>query len=154
MGGEKGNRQDTDRTGTSRPIGPTDPAFSRNPKPPPLGGGVFTEFRKSVPCVQTATGRRSDARRAGQCLSLPTMSDAPLTPEQVKAARELLGWSQMDVANRVGLTEWVIGFFERGERLIRARYLRRMRSIFEAAGVIFVEENGEGPGVRLRKRIE
>ena len=26
-----------------------------------------------------------------------------------------------------------------------ARYLRRMRSIFEAAGVIFVEENGEGP---------
>ena len=32
-----------------------------------------------------------------------------------------------------------------------ARYLRRMRSIFEAAGVIFVEENGEGPGVRLRK---
>src|ERR1700677_3650029 len=44
MGGEKGNRQDTDRTGTSRPIGPTDPAFSRNPKPPPLGGGVFTVF--------------------------------------------------------------------------------------------------------------
>jgi hypothetical protein len=36
------NRQDTDRTRTSRPIGPTDPAFSRNPKPPPLGGGVFT----------------------------------------------------------------------------------------------------------------
>ena len=54
------------------------------------------------------------------------MSDAPLTPQQMKAARELLGWSQMDVANRVGLTEWVIGFFERGERLIRARYLRRM----------------------------
>jgi ribosome-binding protein aMBF1 (putative translation factor) len=79
------------------------------------------------------------------------MSDAPLTPQQMKAARELLGWSQMDVANRVGLTEWVVGFFERGERLIRARYLRRMRSIFEAAGVIFVEENGEGPGVRLRK---
>ena len=79
------------------------------------------------------------------------MSETPLTPEQMKAARELLGWSQMDVANRVGLTEWVIGFFERGERLIRARYLRRVRSIFELAGVIFVEENGEGPGVRLRK---
>jgi hypothetical protein len=25
---------------------------------------------------------------------------------------------------------------------------------FESAGVTFVEENGEGPGVRLRKRIE
>jgi ribosome-binding protein aMBF1 (putative translation factor) len=58
------------------------------------------------------------------------MSDAPLTPLQMKAARELLGWSQMDVANRVGLSEWVIGFYERGERLIRACYLRRMRSIF------------------------
>ena len=45
------------------------------------------------------------------------MSDAPLTSEQLKAARELLGWSQMDVANRVGLSEWVIGFYERGERL-------------------------------------
>jgi hypothetical protein len=26
-----------------------------------------------------------------------------------------------------------------------------IRAAFEAAGVIFVEENGEGPGVRLRK---
>jgi DNA-binding XRE family transcriptional regulator len=32
------------------------------------------------------------------------------TPKQMKAARELLGWSQTDVAHRVGLTEWVIGF--------------------------------------------
>ena len=29
----KGNRQNTDKARTSRPIGPTDPAFSRNPKP-------------------------------------------------------------------------------------------------------------------------
>ena len=65
------------------------------------------------------------------------MSDAPLTPQQLKAARELLGWSQMDVANRGRLTEWVVGFFERGEHLIRARYLRRMRSIFETAGRAF-----------------
>ena len=79
------------------------------------------------------------------------MSDAPLTPEQMKAARELLGWSQMDVPNRVGLTEWVVGFFERGERLIRARYLRRMRSIFESAGVEFIAEHGGEAAVRLRK---
>jgi hypothetical protein len=77
------------------------------------------------------------------------MSEPLVTPEQMKAARELLGWSQM--TNRVGLSEWAIGFYERGERLIRARYLRRVSSIFEAAGVIFVEENRGGPGVRLRK---
>jgi hypothetical protein len=27
-----------------------------------------------------------------------------------------------------------------------------MRSALEAAGVIFVDENGDGPGVRLKKR--
>jgi hypothetical protein len=26
-----------------------------------------------------------------------------------------------------------------------------MRTALEAAGIIFIEENGEGPGVRLRK---
>ena len=78
-------------------------------------------------------------------------SPPKITLEQVTVARELLGWSQMDVANRVGLSEWVIGFYERGERLIRARHLRRMRSIFETAGVEFIAENGGGAGVRLRK---
>jgi len=77
-----------------------------------------------------------------------TNEEAPgrptITPEQLKAARELLGWSQIDVANRVGLTEWVVGFYERGGRLIRARYLRRVRSIFEAAGVIFSRRTGKG----------
>jgi ribosome-binding protein aMBF1 (putative translation factor) len=69
-------------------------------------------------------------------------SPPKITLEQVTVARELLGWSQMDVANRVGFSEWVIGFYERGEHLIGARYLRRVSSIFEAAYVIFVEENG------------
>jgi hypothetical protein len=57
----------------------------------------------------------------------------------------------MDVANRVGLTEWAIEFFERGDRLIRARYLRRLRSIFEAAGIEFDDHVGEAraKGTRL-----
>jgi hypothetical protein len=29
--------------------------------------------------------------------------------------------------------------------------VNKIRAAIEAAGVIFVEENGEGPGVRLRK---
>ena len=32
----------TSRWRSYRPKGPIDPAFSRNSKPPPLGGGVFT----------------------------------------------------------------------------------------------------------------
>jgi ribosome-binding protein aMBF1 (putative translation factor) len=90
-----------------------------------------------------STGSR--ARSPPKISARATMSDVPRTPEQMKAARELLGWSQ--TTNRVGLSEWVIRFYERGERLIRARYPRRVSSIFE----IFVEENGEERGVRLRK---
>jgi hypothetical protein len=34
-----------------------------------------------------------------------------------------------------------------------ANNVKAVRSALESAGVIFVEENGEGPGVRLRKTI-
>lgn len=37
-----------------------------------------------------------------------------------------------------------------GEEL-KPRTVAAVRSALESAGVIFVEENGEGPGVRLRK---
>ncbi|MET4691245.1 hypothetical protein ABIA13_005753 [Sinorhizobium fredii] len=30
--------------------------------------------------------------------------------------------------------------------------MQAIRSALEAAGVIFIDENGEGPGVRLRKK--
>jgi DNA-binding XRE family transcriptional regulator len=83
--------------------------------------------------------------------TIRSMAAAGNSPEQLKATRDLLGWSQVDVANRVGLSEWVIGFFERGERLIRARYLRQVRSILASAGVEFIAESGGGAGVRLRK---
>jgi hypothetical protein len=33
----------------------------------------------------------------------------------------------------------------------QARTIEAIRAAFASAGVIFVEENGEGPGVRLRK---
>jgi DNA-binding XRE family transcriptional regulator len=85
------------------------------------------------------------------------MSEAPLTPEQVKAARELLGWTVLKLAMRVGVSEKTIVAFEAGDRwsphLYPAPHLYPdlVRARLESAGVIFVEENGEGPGVRLRK---
>jgi hypothetical protein len=41
--------------------------------------------------------------------------------------------------------------FESGERWSRLLNLDLVGERLESAGVIFVEENGEGPGVRLRK---
>jgi transcriptional regulator with XRE-family HTH domain len=79
------------------------------------------------------------------------MNDAPITPEQVRAARRLLGWSRIRLASRVGVGEVSIAVLERGVRLPQKLDLNRARAALESAGVIFVEENGEGPGVRLRK---
>jgi hypothetical protein len=82
-------------------------------------------------------------------------SDAPLTPEQMKAAHELLGWSRLRPSSRIGVThDTAIARYEDGEGQSRALDLAAIRAALESAGVIFVEENGEGPGVRLRKRIE
>ncbi len=41
--------------------------------------------------------------------------------------------------------------FELEQGTAQKRTLSAIRAALEAAGVIFVEENGEGPGVRLKK---
>jgi transcriptional regulator with XRE-family HTH domain len=73
---------------------------------------------------------------------------------QVKAARALLDWSQDDLADKSGLPARAIARFERGggesDDLSGAR--DRIVNALRAAGVIFVEENGGGPGVRLKGR--
>jgi ribosome-binding protein aMBF1 (putative translation factor) len=79
------------------------------------------------------------------------MSDAPITPEQLKAARQLLGWSRSRLSARIRLSFPVIVRYEDGGGQSRALDLAIVRTALESAGVIFVEENGEGPGVRLRK---
>jgi hypothetical protein len=45
----------------------------------------------------------------------------------------------------------VVADFENGSSTPPARDLAAIRAVLEAAGVIFVDENGEGAGVRLRK---
>jgi transcriptional regulator with XRE-family HTH domain len=79
------------------------------------------------------------------------MSEAiRITPELASAARALLGWSRSEIAGHVGVGERIIGKYENG---LTASHLNRglLRSTFEAAGVEFIAENGERPGVRLRK---
>jgi transcriptional regulator with XRE-family HTH domain len=73
---------------------------------------------------------------------------------QVKAARELIGWKQTDLADASGLSIVTIRRLEAqaGELGGRADTAAKIVTAFEKAGVIFVEENGEGPGVRLRKK--
>jgi transcriptional regulator with XRE-family HTH domain len=74
-----------------------------------------------------------------------------LTPAQSRAARGLVEWSQSELGKRSNLGESTIRDFERGRRVPTINNLAAIRRALEAAGVIFVEENGAGPGVRLRK---
>jgi len=72
---------------------------------------------------------------------------------QVKAARELLGWKQTDLSNASGLSIVTIRRLEAraGDLVGREETIAAVRTALEAAGIIFVDENGEGPGVRLKK---
>jgi hypothetical protein len=74
-----------------------------------------------------------------------------ITPEQIKAARRLLGWTCVDLAlnSPVGLA--LIQKIETKQPGKRDGAILALQAALEAAGVIFVEENGWGAGVRLRK---
>jgi len=74
-----------------------------------------------------------------------------VTPEQSRAARGLKDWSQAKLAEaaKVGLS--TVRNFEAGRSVPIANNLDAMRAALEAAGVVFVDENGHGPGVRLWK---
>jgi DNA-binding XRE family transcriptional regulator len=75
-----------------------------------------------------------------------------ITVEQIKAARVLLGWSQEGLAAEADVNTRTVGNIEVGRGRPSARTIDMLQRAIESAGVIFVEENGEGPGVRLRKR--
>lgn len=74
-----------------------------------------------------------------------------MTPGQCRAARALVGMEQSELADASGIARATVIDFEKGQRLPRAGTVAALRAALEAAGVIFVAENGEGPGVRLRK---
>jgi transcriptional regulator with XRE-family HTH domain len=70
---------------------------------------------------------------------------------QARGARELLGWSRAKLAVKAGVSPSSINRLERDARRPAAWVEALIVAALESAGVIFVEENGEGPGVRLRK---
>jgi len=82
------------------------------------------------------------------------MSESPLTPGQIRAARQLLSWTASKLATRVGVREKTILAFELGDQWSPPLDLGLVRRRLEAAGAAFIAENGEGPSVRLQKGRE
>ena len=74
-----------------------------------------------------------------------------ILPSQCRAARALLEMDQAELARRAVVPRHIIADFENGSLTPSASNLAAIRAALEAVGVIFVDDNGEGPGVRLRK---
>lgn len=74
------------------------------------------------------------------------------TPAQICAARSLLGLSQPDAASLAGVSASTL---KRAEGSIQTGAsvdaIAAIRAALEAAGVEFIDENGGGVGVRLKK---
>jgi transcriptional regulator with XRE-family HTH domain len=74
-----------------------------------------------------------------------------LTTAQCRGARGLLGLTQPALASaaRIGLSTVVD--FEKSRRPVSKESVQAIREALERAGVEFIDENGGGAGVRLRK---
>ena len=77
-----------------------------------------------------------------------------VTPSQCRAARGLLEWNQQELADRAQVGVVTVHQLEAGTSQPRRATLQAIRRAFEMAGVEFIDENGGGPGVRLRKRYQ
>ena len=77
-----------------------------------------------------------------------------LLPSQCKAARAILGWSRQRLSEAAEVGERTLIDFERGARRPYDRTLADIRRALEEAGVIFIDENGGGPGVRLKSSLQ
>jgi hypothetical protein len=82
------------------------------------------------------------------------MERKPLKSSQIRAARALLRWSAAELAREAALGLATIKRAELadGETSMTMANDLAVRRTLETAGVEFIDENGGGPGVRLRGR--
>ena len=85
---------------------------------------------------------------------MPRLSILKVSIRQLKAARALLAWSQEQLAAAADVSVPTIKRLEAQDGPLGGRDETgtKIRSALESAGVEFIDENGGGPGVRLRKR--
>ena len=75
-----------------------------------------------------------------------------ITPAQCRAARGLIAWNQENLAKAAGVGIVTVHQFEAGLSQPRRSTLEVIERALKSAGVEFIDENGGGPGVRLRQR--
>ncbi|MCJ8051693.1 helix-turn-helix domain-containing protein [Shinella curvata] len=73
---------------------------------------------------------------------------------QIAAARALLGIGQVELADRARISAPTLRRMEASEGIASglANNVAAVRAALESAGILFIDQNGNGPGVRLRDR--
>jgi len=75
-----------------------------------------------------------------------------MSPEQVRAARSWLGWSQKDLAEKAKVGLSTVKDYENGHRKPIANNLGAIQRALEANGVAFENDQGGRPlGIRIAK---
>ncbi len=67
-------------------------------------------------------------------------------------ARAALGWGVRELAARAGVAANTVSRYENGADALGGT-LQKVERVLVEAGIIFIDENGGGPGVRLRKKV-
>jgi hypothetical protein len=91
-------------------------------------------------------GRRGTLARMNSIATAPTA----LTASQCRAGRALVEWSQQQLSQAASIDLHTVADFEKRFRAADETTRRRLRAALEAAGVIFIPENGGGAGARLK----
>jgi predicted transcriptional regulator len=75
-----------------------------------------------------------------------------INDKQMRAGRALLGWSREELAERAGLSAPTIKRMEVvGPKRSSLENVMAVKKALESAGVVFIDENGQGAGVRMAK---
>ncbi len=74
-----------------------------------------------------------------------------ITPAQCRGARAMLAWSQEQLATAANLTRQTIANFESETRTPGPNNVLAIKVALEGGGVVFIDPNGGGPGVRLKE---
>lgn len=84
------------------------------------------------------------------------MDHSLITGRQIAAARALLGLSQTSLSERANISVPTLKRMEAsdGPATGMINNVAAVRGALEQAGVVFVPENGDGVGVRLRKEAK
>ena len=75
-----------------------------------------------------------------------------VSPAQCRAGRALLEITQTQLAASAGLGLSTVVDFEKERRQVAPESVEAIHRALVRAGVEFIDENGGGPGVRLRNR--